>query len=114
MTENQNIRLEQIKNRATRYELVLRKAGHELRLAYTRRKNRAGMLDMIWRNSAELVSFTGAQEFKLGADKRSAIMGEWLVAFSGRTERDAILAGELPWFWAGKRIEAEVEITPKA
>jgi hypothetical protein len=114
MTESQNIKLEAIKNRATRYELVLQRGAERLRLCYTGRKNRHGLIDAIRRNGAELVQLTGAEAFKLEAGP-AAIMGDWRLSFSGRTQREAIIAGELAWFWSGQsRIAADVEITPKA
>lgn len=101
MTENQNAKLEAIKNRATRYELVIERGAERLRLCYTGRKNRNGIIDAIRRNGAELVDLTGAESFKLGSGNcagPSVLLGDWRICFSGRTQREAIIAGELRWF----------------
>ena len=99
MTENQNAKLEAIKNRATRYELVLTNldSGEKRRLCYTSKKNRTGLFAAIRSNGTELVAFSGSEDFKLEG-KASASIGRWSVAFSGRTQREAIIAGELRWF----------------
>lgn len=97
MTESQAVKLEAIKNRATRYELILERGAERLRLCYTSRKNRRGMIDAIFRNGKELGSFSGSQEVRFG-NGATAQLGDWAVRFSGRTQREAIQAGELRWF----------------
>ncbi len=101
MTENQTVKLKAIKNRATRYELVLSSEGshQKLRLCYTGRKNRSGLMAAIRANGPELVKLTGASDFQLSKGP-AATLGSWRLAFSGRTQREAIIAGELPWFAA--------------
>jgi hypothetical protein len=89
-------KLDAIKNRATRYELVLTNldSGEKRRLCYTSKKNRTGLFAAIRSNGTELVAFSGSEDFKLEG-KASASIGRWSVAFSGRTQREAIIAGEL-------------------
>lgn len=101
MTDSQTAKLESLRNYSTRYELVLQRGTERFRLSYTQRKNRAGMIDAIRRNGAELVELTGAQDFKLEPGP-AAVLGDWRISFSHRTQRDAIKEGELVWFWAGK------------
>lgn len=102
-------KLEALRNRATRYELVLEKAGaaERLRLCYTSKKNRTGLMAAIRNNGPELVALTGASDFKITREP-SALLGAWRVFFSGRTQRDCIVSdSELRWFAAGdsSRIE---------
>lgn len=99
MTESQTAKLEAIKNRATRYELVLERGAERFRLCYTSRKNRRGMIDAIFRNGKELGAFSGSQDVRFGHGA-TAQLGDWAVRFSGRTQREAIQAGELAWFAA--------------
>lgn len=101
MTTNQIEKLDNLKNRATRYELVLERGAERLRLCYTARKNRRGLIDAIFRLGAELGAFTGQKEVRFGQGA-TAQLGDWAVRFSGRTQREAIQAGELGWFAAGK------------
>jgi hypothetical protein len=99
MTEKQTAKLEALKNYATSYELVLTNldSGEKRRLCYTSKKNRVGLFSAIHKNGTELVAFCGAEDFKM-TGKASATIGRWSVAFSGRTQREAIQAGELRWF----------------
>lgn len=99
MTASQIEKLEGLKNRATRYELILERGAERFRLCYTSRKNRRGMIDAIFRNGKELGAFTGQQEVRFGHGP-TAQLGDWAVRFSGRTQREAIQAGELRWFAA--------------
>lgn len=101
MTENQTTKLEALKHYATRYELVLTNldSGEKRRLCYTGKKNRVGLFSAIRNNGPELVAFCGSEDFKM-TGKASASIGRWSVAFSGRTQREAIIAGELAWFAA--------------
>lgn len=97
MTQEQMTKLEAIKNRTTRYELVISRGAERFRLCYTARKNRRGMIDWIFRNGKELAAFSGSQEVRFGQGA-TAQLGDWHISFSGRTQREAILSGELVWF----------------
>jgi hypothetical protein len=101
MTKTQTTKLENLRNYETRYELVLTHAetGEKRRLCYTARKNRRGLIDAIFRTGAELGAVTGQKEVVVGQGA-SAQIGAWRVAFSGRTQREAISSGELAWFRA--------------
>lgn len=71
-------KLEALKNRATRYELVLTHgpSGKRLRLCYTSRNNRRGLIDAVQRNGEELVKRTGFEQFKAGCGQPpSATLG---------------------------------------
>lgn len=97
MTETQIAKLEAIKNRTTCYELVISRGAERFRLCYTARKNRRGMIDWIFRNGKELAAFSGSQEVVFGKGA-TAQLGDWHISFSGHTQREAILSGELGWF----------------
>jgi hypothetical protein len=103
MTDSQTAKLESLRNYATRYELVLTNldSGEKRRLCYTSKKNRTGLFVAVRKNGTELVAFCGAEDFKL-TGKAEALIGRWSLRFSGRTQREAIQAGELAWFCAGK------------
>lgn len=93
-------RLEGLRHRDTRYELVMlhSRTGQRLRLCYTARNNRRGLIDAIRNGGTDLTRVAGAEEFTLGKGP-SARIGDWTLTFSGRTQREAIAANaELPWF----------------
>lgn len=95
-------RLKAMVNRATRYELVMVHAitGQRLRICYTARRNRSGLVDAIRSHGPDLVRVTGAEEFKVGIGA-TATLADWSILFSGRTQREAISSGaELRWFAA--------------
>jgi len=102
LTDQQQRQLERIKHYATRYEVKLTLPdGRAMLVCYTPRKSRAGLLGALQsRGEAILAHMPGlpddarltydkAQGFGLGNGAR--------VAFSGRTQRDAIMAGELSY-----------------
>lgn len=93
LTPQQLAKLARIANYSTRYEveLVHLDTGERRLLCYTRKTER-GIRDYIFRHAAEVVTFCGSDRlFKLS-------IGRWRIAFTGRTQREAIMAGELPWF----------------
>lgn len=99
MTTNQAAKLQAIKNRATRYEVVLTNNGDVCRLVgYTARQSRGGLLALVRANGPALLAITKLSE---GAKfswqgTRAASLGEngWIVKFTGRTQREAVLIGE--------------------
>jgi len=100
LTDSQLSKLERIKRYGTRWELVLvTPAGEQILLRYTAQHTRRGIIEQIRYHGARLVELTGAEQFdSLGEWKgRGISLGEYRVRFSGRTQRDAILQGELPY-----------------
>lgn len=99
LTETQIRQLARIQHYATRYELAAVRGNERVLICYTERKNRSGLWSAISSNRAEpLCRLTGAEEITFG--KRAAdggMMGDWKIVFTGRTQRPAILAGELPF-----------------
>lgn len=94
-------KLERLKNYHTRYEIAAERGdGHRLLIGYTPRKGRRGMYSMLQQrlDGGSLEHVLGTLELNWG--KRAAdgcAMGDWRIFFTGRTQRDAILAGELPF-----------------
>lgn len=93
-------KLIRIRNYGTRYELVASHPdGRKVLVGYTPRRGRSGLFDMLAKNGEAWVKFSGAENITFG--KRvsdGAVSGEWSIKFSGRTQRDAICNGELPFF----------------
>jgi len=91
-------RLNQLKYRDTRYEVVLvNSSGTEIYLvAYTARRGKMALVNAI-RNVFEHVDRIArvADETKI-TTKYIQINPNWRVAYSGRTERQAITEGEHP------------------
>lgn len=100
-------RLERLRNRLTRYELVATSPDGKRRvlIAYSHRRSR----DAMWR------AITGREERRLaviqlvGGEQQAqrvnrakraadgATIGGWQFRFTNRTQREAITSGELPY-----------------
>lgn len=93
-------RLKSLKYHATKYEIVAtHKDGRKVLVGYTPRKGRQGLWAMVAKNATAWIAFSG--EGSLTFAKRAAdgaTAGDWNINFSGRTQRDAIINGELPFF----------------
>ena len=94
--------VQRLENRsAKRLEDVATHAdGRKVLIRYTSRKGRRGLYDALTQGEpAKLCAFLGADHIDF-AKKASdgGKMGEWTVRFSGRTQRDAIIGGELPFY----------------
>jgi hypothetical protein len=91
-------RLERLKNYATRYELALTRGNESYLVVYTSRRNRAGILAAIRDRAKRIVEITKSENLvfaKRAAD--GAMVGEWKLYFTGRTQREAYLNGTLPF-----------------
>ena len=87
-------KLERIKNRSTKYELVAVNGDNSVKLlaGYCKR-NKAGALSMLRMHADAWVKLTKDDGVvKSGTGLK---MGDWLFAFSGRTQRESIIGGEL-------------------
>jgi hypothetical protein len=91
------VKLTRLQNRATLYELAaIHPDGRRILIAYCGRRSRHGLLDACRGHAAALVALTGDKT--IGFAPRAAggaTMGDWSIRFTGRTERDAIMEGEL-------------------
>lgn len=93
-------KLQRIQNRTTQYELIAIKGETRILIGYCA-KTRPGLLGMCRKNGQAVVDLccpTGAENLMFGKKAAAgATIGEWVVRFTGRTQRDAILEGELPF-----------------
>lgn len=91
-------RLNRLKYGRTRYELVAAHPdGRRILVGYTS-KGRRGLAAMVHKVGNELAAFCGDPYITYSprvAD--GATIGDWRINFSGRTQRDCILEGELPF-----------------
>lgn len=96
MTHEQERKLARISGCYTVYEMVAEHAdGRRLLAGYTR-ETRPGMLAMLRKNWDMWCKLTGKQAGTWEAHKMIRF-GAWTIRFSGRTQRQAIIEGELPW-----------------
>ena|ERR1044072_9784657 len=105
MTYEQETRLIGIKNYHTRYEIVAERDSDRLLIGYTPRKSRHGLLAAMQHVGQAII-----ERLNVGENDEitwqtkpyiHAITSGWRIGFSGRTERDAILSGELPFVAKG-------------
>lgn len=93
-------RLDGLRNRQTRYELVLVAPAGRYLVAYCVRKGKIGALAALRARVAYLGRFVSGPR-PLGADwdrvDKAWVIGGARVHWSGRTQRDAIMHGELSY-----------------
>lgn len=88
-------------NRPTRYELAAKHAdGRAYLICYCCGKGRRDVLAAVREpaRASRLVHLAGSDDITFGkrvAD--GARFGGWVINFTGRTQREAIIAGELPY-----------------
>ena len=100
MTEAQIAALERLRFAPTRYEIeMVAPSGARHLIAYTPRRNFRGLLDAVRQRGAAIIRRAGMPEDargeRAGASLRFA--DGTVIRFSGRTQRDAIMGGELPY-----------------
>lgn len=83
-TQKQTRKLARLRNRGTRYEVVVARGDERWLVLYTPRKSGRGLRDAVRKVGEALVALTGAAEFTLAGTKALGL-GDWLVTFSGRT-----------------------------
>jgi hypothetical protein len=94
-------RLEALAHYATRYEVVLTNGTKSFLLGYTARHSRAGLVDVLIARGPAVAARVGMSDehfinFKTWKWPGLDVSNGWLVRFSRRTQREAIVAGELP------------------
>ena len=88
-------KLEHLKNRRTYYEL----AADGKYLAGYCLHGKKNILDMLRKNGeAWAKRITEGDLIEFNNNGRSATLGRFIITFTGRTQREAISRGELPWF----------------
>lgn len=90
-------RLNAIKNRSTRYEVILTNGTLKYRAGYTGRHSQAGVRSIATKNFDDIKRLAGTPDIWWIKPKPGFHEGEWWIGFSGRTERESILEGELVW-----------------
>lgn len=103
LTAEQANRLECRRNRLTRYEVVLVDPdGEKYRLGYTPQPSRRGLLrqarcygDRVVRVAGLTVNLPFAWRGKGRLGFVADLGNGWTIRFTGRTERDAIVGGEI-------------------
>lgn len=97
MTDTITKQLERLKNRCTAYELAMTHPdGRSFLIRYTNRRTRSGLYNCCYQAAVAIDKVAGTDFFtpaKRAAD--GGTIGEWTIAFTGRTQRDAIINGEL-------------------
>ena len=92
-------KLERLRNRGTQYELSCTMPNGTTCLVGYSRPSKMGILSMIRKNGkAWAARISENDRIEFDSDGRSAKVGPFDIRFSGRTQREAICAGELPWF----------------
>jgi len=93
-------RLTALMRHPTRYEVTATHPDGTICLVgYTPRRGGSGLLALARTHGAALIAWLGVTDdtpFAWGPRRQSLTLGAARLAFSGRTEREAILAGELP------------------
>ena len=99
MTDLQIAKLARIKNYHSRYEIVLTDGTQKFLVLYTSRRSKRGLYAAANQRREALASITGEDGYWVVNGKTSPQMGDgdWRIFFSGRTQRECILDGELPF-----------------
>ncbi len=99
LTESQIKKLERLHNYSTKYELIAVADGVKALAGYCK-KGKPSMLSMIRKNGEAWLAAGKSDKMsfvKVGAADH-LLLGRCEIYFSGRTQREAITEGELPWF----------------
>jgi len=92
-------KLESLGNRSTKYELVASLPGGPIVLAGYCSHGKNNILSMLRKNGEQWATRIKADDMVTFAKNgKSAQLGAWKVWFTGRTQREAIVLGELPFF----------------
>jgi hypothetical protein len=98
LTTLQEQKLARLQHYATRYELAAIRGNERVLIVYTPRKNRQVLWASLRERAEAVCALTGASEVTFGKKAADgATMGEWRICFTGRTQREAIIEGELPF-----------------
>lgn len=97
-------RLERLRNHSTKYEVVAETSsqyGKRYLIAYTSRRSRHGLLKACQSKGEAIIKAFGITDNDQFIPSPKAAdgfrIGVWQFRFSGRTQREAIMQGELPW-----------------
>ncbi|OHD25594.1 MAG: hypothetical protein A2064_09110 [Spirochaetes bacterium GWB1_66_5] len=99
LTPGQVQKLARLRRRDTLYEaaLVHRTTGQRVLLCYSHTSG-ARLGSYIAHHADEVVAFCGSDRYVARQAGEEYAIGDWGVRWTGRTQREAIIGGELPWF----------------
>ena len=105
LTESQISKLDRLKHYATRYEIeICQGAKPRLLVCYTPRKSLAGLINAAQDRWKHICAAIGATEEAKAHRIKKAMAYQFengaIIRFSGRTQRDAIMSGELEFIGA--------------
>ena len=84
--------------RPTLYELAITKGDQRFLIMYCGRQGRSTIWDCCQEHGLKLVALTGCENLTFAKLTRDgAMMGDWQIRFTGRTQRDAHSTNQLPW-----------------
>ena len=90
-------KLEAIRNRSTKYEVVAVRGDHRILICYTNAHSRHGLLRACQAHGNEIIKAFGiSDEDSFVPAKKAAdgfTIGNWCFRFSGRTQRDVYSTG---------------------
>jgi len=88
--------LENLRNRSTLHEVMLTNGTDERLIGYGR-KSRSGLVATVQRKGEEILRVVNIPDDFNGAVTQHSmdLSGGWFAKFSGRTQRQAIICGEL-------------------
>lgn len=101
LTAEQTRRLARLQGDFSSYEVAaVTPDGRRLLAGYTQRKSRRGMLSIIQMHGDAWANLILGPDGECDAvfGKNEIRFADWRFIFTGRTEREAIITGELPWF----------------
>jgi len=90
-------KLARLTNRPTCYELAVKHSdGRAFLVGYCQSKSRQAIFNMARKVGPQLVKLTGTEKITFAEKARNgAVMGEWKIVWTGRTQRNAYCEGEL-------------------
>jgi hypothetical protein len=94
MTPEQLRKLARIKNYRTRYEVIMSSGVDRRLVVYMSGRSFRQLLCAIQDRIENIKAVAGADVW---VNSRKFTAGDWAIEFSGRTQREAILAGEYPF-----------------
>lgn len=102
-------KLARLQNYATRYELIATDGTQMILLCYSVRRSRQIILETLRKHGPAILQLVNAKEdsaitFEKPAS-RGVRIGNWAFRFTGRTQREAIIAGEHPFIGTLTSIE---------
>lgn len=91
-------RLAALRNHATLYEMEIRRGTEAYLVCYSDKKSRSAFFKCVSKpgRAERLVALTGSESIAFAKKATDGgTMGGWTLKFTGRSEREAIAAGEL-------------------